>query len=211
MTRLYEWPPTRSNRARWALEELGMAYESELVDMPAGEQNSPAYRAVHPLGVVPALATDGYTMFESVAITMQLIDEHPQCGLAPPVASAERAEYYQWSIFAAAELDTSLMLYFDNTMRPPEAMIPPGTPHNAASAEQGRHAFMNRAQVVSDVLATQPYMLGDQFSGADIAVGHSCFMATFMNLLEEFPQLVAYYKRLSARPAHQRTYAQPTG
>ena len=64
MIELCEWPPTRSQRAKWALEELGIAYSSRMINMPEGEQDSDAYRAVHPLGVVPALVTDSYTMFE---------------------------------------------------------------------------------------------------------------------------------------------------
>ena len=72
MTELYEFQPTRSQRAKWALEELGIDYESHIVDLQEGQQDSDAYRAVHPLGVVPALKTDNYTIFESVAIVLQL-------------------------------------------------------------------------------------------------------------------------------------------
>ena len=78
MTKLYEWPPTRSQRAKWALKELGIEYSSHMINLMAGQQNSDAYRAIHPLGVVPALQTDAYTIFESVAIVLQLIDEHPE-------------------------------------------------------------------------------------------------------------------------------------
>lgn len=91
MTTLYEWPPTRSQCAEWILDELGVAYSSERVGMMAGQQNSAAYRYIHPLGVVPALKTYRYTMFESVAIVMQLIDGHPENGLAPAPGSPERA------------------------------------------------------------------------------------------------------------------------
>ena len=71
MYQLYEFPPTRSQRAKWALEELGLAYSSQMVDLPGGQQDSEAYRAIHPLGVVPALQTDAYRIFESGAIVMQ--------------------------------------------------------------------------------------------------------------------------------------------
>ena len=87
MIELYEWPPTRSQRAKWALEELGIEYSSHLVKLPEGRQNSDAYRAIHPLGAVPALKTDNYTIFESVAIVLQLIDEHPEKNLAPAVGT----------------------------------------------------------------------------------------------------------------------------
>ena len=96
MTELYEWPPVRSQRAKWALEELEVAYANRLIDLQKGQQDSAAYRAVHPLGVVPALKTDTYTIFESVAIVLQLIDEYPEKRLAPAVGTAARAYYYQW-------------------------------------------------------------------------------------------------------------------
>ena len=95
---LYKIPPTRSQRAKWALEELGIEYSSHIINAHEEQQKSAAYRAIHPLGVVPALQTDTYTMFESVAIVLQLIDEHPEKNLAPAVGTPERAHYYQWSV-----------------------------------------------------------------------------------------------------------------
>ena len=163
MIELCEWPPTRSQRAKWALEELGIAYSSRMINMPEGEQDSDAYRAVHPLGVVPALVTDSYTMFESVAIVLQLIDEHPEIKLAPAVGTAQRATYYQWSVFACAELDPPIMMFFDNSMRPLEHMRPPGTPHDAKLAERGRSDFAIRAGILSTALSERDYLLGSEF------------------------------------------------
>lgn len=204
---LFEQPPTRSQRAKWAMEELGFAYVSRPVDLTKGEQDGAAYRAVHPLGVVPAIRTGAYTMFESVAIVLQLIDERPEAGLAPAPGAPERAAYYQWCVFAAAEVDAALMAYFDNAMRPPEGMRPPGAKHEPRLAEKGRFDFAVRAKILSDALADRDHIAGERFTGADIVVGHSCFMATHMGLLGDFPVLQRYYERLSRRPAHQRAYA----
>ncbi len=206
MTVLYEFPPTRSNRAKWALEELDISYDGETVDLMKGEQNEDTYRAIQPLGVVPALKTDSYTMFESAAIVMQLIDEQADQGLAPKPGSAERAHYYQWALFATGEIDPAIMMVFDNTMRPLEAMNPPGTQHDPNMAEKGRHDFAIRAAILSDELEGQDYLLGNSFSGADIIVGHSCFMAVFVGLLDDFPVLQSYCERLKERPANQRVY-----
>ncbi len=207
MMELYEWPPVRSQRARWALEELGVEYSSHLVDMTQGQQNTEAYRAIHPLGVVPALKTDGYTMFESVAIVLQLIDEHPEKNLAPAVGTSERAAYYQWSVFACAEMDPPVMMFFDNTMRPLEHMHPPGTQHDAGLAERGRNDFATRADILSKALKNRDHLLESGFSGADILIGHSCFMATHIGLpVSDHPTLEAYYGRLQQRPAYQRAY-----
>jgi len=206
MPELYEWPPVRSQRAKWALEELGVAYESRLVDLTEGQQDSEAYRAIHPLGVVPALKTERYTIFESVAIVLQLIDEHPEKKLAPAVGTPERACYYQWSVFACAELDPPIMMVFDNTMRPLEHMQPPGTPHDARLAARGREDFAVRADALSTALDERDYLLGSEFSGADILVGHSCFMATHTGLIGDYPVLESYYGRLQQRPGYQRAY-----
>jgi len=206
MPELYEYPPTRSQRAKWALEELGVDYSSHVVQLIEGEQNLDEYRAIHPLGVVPALRTDDYTIFESVAIVLQLIDEHPERKLAPAVGTPERATYYQWCVFAGAEVDPAVMMFFDNTMRPLEAMRPPGTPHDAGLAERGRRDFAVRADILSAALSDRDYLVGSAFSGADIVVGHSCFMATVTGLIGDFPVLEAYYARLQQRPGHRRAY-----
>ncbi len=97
-------------------------------------------------------------------------------------------------------------MFFDNTMRPLEAMRPPGTRHDAKLAERGRNEFAIRANVLSKVLSDRDYILGSKFSGADILVGHSCFMATFTGLIGDYPILEAYYGRLRQRPGHQRAY-----
>ena len=206
MTELYEFPPTRSQRAKWVLEVLGIKYSSHIINLAEGQQNSDAYRAIHPLGVVPALKTNNYTIFESVAIVLQLIDEHPEKNLAPAVGTPERANYYQWSVFACAELDPPIMMFFDNTMRPLAAMRPPGTQHDAKLAARGRSDFAIRAKILSKELSDRDYISGSSFSGADILVGHSCFMATRTGLIGDYPVLEAYYERLQQRPGHQRAY-----
>ena len=203
---LYEWPPLRSQRVKWALEELAVPYESRLVNMMDREQDGDAYRAIHPLGVVPALKTGSYTMLESVAIVLQLIDEHPESGLAPAIGTPERAAYYQWCVFAGTEFDPAVMTYFDNTMRPLEHMRPAGRQHDETLAGYGRDDFTLRADMLSAALDGRDYLLGADFSGADIMVGHSCFMATVTGLIVGHPVLKSYLARLQQRPAYRRAY-----
>ena len=200
MIDLYEFPPTRSQRAKWVLEELELAYQSHIIDLPKGQQNSDAYRAINPLGVVPAIKSENYSLFESVAIVMQLLDEYPEKKLAPEAGSVARAHYYQWCVFAGSELDPAIMMVFNNTMRP-------DVEHDPKLAALGRNDFKIRADVLSGHLGQQDYMLGAEFSGADILIGHSCFMATHIGMIADFPVLEAYYKTLQTRPAYQRAYA----
>ena len=160
------------------------------------------------MGVVPALETDSYRIYESVAIVLQLIDEHPEAGLAPPLGSPERAYYYQWSVFACSELDPAIMMVFDNAMRPLEHMRPPGTPQDPKLVEKGRHDFGLRAEILTRALSGRDYLLGSNFTGADILIGHSCFMANFTGLIGDYPILQDYYARLQQRPAHRRAYGE---
>ncbi|MBT5048006.1 MAG: glutathione S-transferase family protein, partial [Rhodospirillaceae bacterium] len=81
-----------------------------------------------------------------------------------------------------------------------------GAKYDPGLAERGRCDFALRADILSTVLGDRDFLLGANFSGADILVGHSCFMARFMDLLADFPVLAAYYDRLRQRPAHQRAY-----
>jgi len=203
---LFEFPPTRSNRTKWALEELGVDYTSHVVSLPNGENNAANYKAIHPLGVVPAYRTATFTMFESVAIVLQLLDEHPAAGLAPAIGSPERAAYYQWSVFSCCELDPALFDVMKHTMRPLAHMRPAGAQHDSALAERGRSDFAARAQILSAVLGDRDYLLGREFSGADILVGHSCFMAGVTGLIGDYPVLEADHARLQQRPAYQRAY-----
>ena len=105
-----------------------------------------------------------------------------------------------------AEIDPAVMMFFDNTMRPLEAMRPPGTPHDEALAERGRRDFGIRADALSSALEGRDYLVGSSFTGADIVVGHSCFMATVTGLIADYPVLEAYYARLMQRPGHKRAY-----
>ena len=80
-------------------------------------------------------------------------------------------------------------------------MRPPAHRYRSADSD-----FAARATLLSNVLSDRDYLLGSNFSGADILVGHSCFMATLTGLIGDFPALGAYYERLQHRPGHQRAY-----
>jgi glutathione S-transferase len=200
MSELFEFPPTRPNRAKLALLETGVDYDSRVVDLRSGEHHAPVHRQIHPLDAVPVYRSETYTMFESVAIVLQIIDEHPMAGLAPPPGSAERAAYYQWCVFACAELDPALFDVMKHTMHLPE------TECVSAIAERGRAEFSRRADMLSQVLEHQDYLLAGGFSGADIAIGYDCNWAEYTGLLSAHPVLAAYYARLMQRPAFQQVF-----
>lgn len=203
MPKLYEMFPTRSQRAKWILEEIGIDYDSNIVDMRSGDHRKPEYTSVNAMQVVPTLQTDQYKIHESVAVVLQLADEHPEASLAPPVGTADRAMYYQWCVFGSSEMDFPIGLVTQNEMLLPE------NERSESLAKLGRELFSKRSKVLSDAIGKRPFILGDQFSAADIVLGYNCFWSTFTGLLEQFPVLVDYLDRPQNRQAFQRAFSEP--
>lgn len=198
--KLYHFPGTRSNRARWAIHEVGLEVEEVNVDLFKGEQQQEDYQKVNPLGVVPTLIWGEAVIGESAAIVAFLADQHPAKGLAPSIDSVERGQYYHWLIFGPAELDHYLVTISHNTL-----LLPPDArdPQAVVSAQEN---FDKRAEVISATLEKQPYLLGDTFSAADISVGHSIAWAKMIQALDRHPKLRDYLARLEERPAFQAVW-----
>lgn len=108
MLRLYQREGAgRPLRVRWALEEAGADYDYVVMTREEGKGEEHARR--HPLGRVPVLETDEGLLFESAALCLHVADLHPEAGLIPPVGTHERAQLYQWTIFAMTDLEQSLL------------------------------------------------------------------------------------------------------
>ena len=196
--KLYYAPQTRAGRPRWLLEEVGVPYEIVPVDLAQGEHKKPEYMKIHPHGAVPALADGDLVLFESAAICMYLADKYPEKKLAPAVGTPARGLYYQWMIYTMATLEPPVVQIFLNTVMLPEAE------RSAAAVEKGKTQFAEVARVLSNALATRPYILGEQFSAADVMIGGMLGWASMMDLLSDQPTLQAYVKRVTDRPAFQR-------
>ena len=196
--KLYHVPQSRSVRPRWLLEELGVPYETVTLSLSDGSVKTAEYLKTHPHGAVPALEDDGITMFESAAICLYLADKYADKKLAPPVGSKERAAYYQWIVYTMATLEPPVLQVFLNTVQLPEEQ------RSAKVAEEGRKKFKEVAAVLTKALEGKQYLLGDQFTAADVMIGSTIGWASFMGLLEGFPVLQQYVQRLMQRPAYQR-------
>lgn len=190
---LYFVPSTRSTRPRWVLEELGVPYEVVQLDPAKGETKSAEYREIHPLGHVPALKDGEQVLVESAAICMHLADRFPEKGLAPKPGSAERGRYYQWILFAMTTVEPPLVTIFENKIgrrtHPPEAL----------EAAQAR--LKEVAAVVEAALGDNPFILGQDFSAADVVLGATLAWGLRMKVLDGFPRISAYAARLVERPA----------
>jgi glutathione S-transferase len=181
----------RPIRIAWTLEELGEPYELNVVSR---EQSSGAeHRARHPLGRVPVLEDEHGAVFESAAICLHLADLYPQAGLVPALGTHERALVYQWTCFAPAELEPTLIAGWSLANGDPEA------------AAKARKRFLATATAVSDALGEREYLVGDGFTVADVLVGTALAFTAKANMSDLLAaNLASYVERLASREAFQR-------
>ncbi|MCC7273165.1 MAG: glutathione S-transferase [Alphaproteobacteria bacterium] len=189
---LYHIPQSRSLTALWMLEELGLPYRVRKLDLAAAEQRGAAYLKINPSGKVPALADGPMVVTERGAICMHLADRYAPGRLAPIVVDPRRAEYLSWMFYAAGVLEPLLTLAFLRIEMP----APPG------ALAWGDWTTMTA--VVRDAVAHREFLLGNQFSAADIMVGSMLAWALGTGVMEREGPTAAYVERLAARPARQR-------
>jgi len=197
MLTLYHSPMARSARIYWLLEELGIPYELKRVDFIQPER---PFSQSTPTGKIPTLADGDVTLFESGAILEWILERHGGGRLAPPLGSPARARFLQWIHFAESTAFTGLGNIAWHRLRRKDADELP-----AAMADYATWATA-ALDVVEDALAGGPYLLGDEFSGADVMVGYSVQIAQWFGLVgAAHPRVTSYLERLSARPAFQKT------
>jgi glutathione S-transferase len=188
---LYEYGPSRSKQARWALLECGLEFKSV---SGIGILHSEELIKVNPMGKVPAVVINGEPLFEAAAICTYLADLAPEKGLIAPSGSRERALHMQWVSFALTEMEAYLWSNARNTfVLPKEQRI-------TALIEQNNAAFLHAASVLEKVLAENDYLVGQRFSVTDILVGFTLNWGKGAKLLETFPNLQKYLERLKQRP-----------
>lgn len=104
---LYHIPDYASTIVHLALEELGVPFEIHPLDFDAGDLASPAFRAVNPLGLIPAMQTPQGPVFETAAILLWLVDTHGKLG--PRHGEAGREAFLSWLFFTANTLHPAMM------------------------------------------------------------------------------------------------------
>ena len=192
--KLYWCPKTRAIRALWMLEELGVPYERVLVDIrnPAAKADQ-AFRAVSPMGKVPALEDGAARLWDSGAICAYLADQYPKAGLAPSIGSADRAAYLQWLLYTNSVIEPAMGEKFSNAP--------------ASAAAHGWGSFELMLGVLREALPRDPWILGERFSAADVLLGTACRFMRQFKILDNEPVLSGYADRCMARPALQRAMA----
>ena len=208
MIRIHHATLTRSIRIVWLLEELGLEYELVSVSFsPPGTvggvraERSPEHVAVSPMGKVPAIQDGKINMFESGAILEYLIERYGR-HLAPQGNSPLRPAYLQWVHFTEATLQRQLDYVFSNEHARPESERVP------SAAVEARELATNALALVEAALDPGPFILGADFSGADIMLGYTLLSAKHLGVLTpEFPNANRYLNLLVTRPALLKSIA----
>jgi len=193
---LYTNPMSRGRIARWMLEEVGQTYRTELLEYGTS-MKSAEYLSVNPMGKVPAVAHRGMVVTEAAAICAYLADAFPQAQLAPPHGHPLRGLYYRWMFFAAGPLETAITANSLGLLAP------------ADKAAMVGYGSFDQAVDALEVAVTSggPYLLGTQFTAADVYVGSQVLWGLMLKTLPERPAFVEYGQRLRAREAYQRAAA----
>ena len=198
MMQLYWCPRTRSATALWLMEETGQPYERVPIDISTGAQKQADYLAINPMGKVPALRDGEVTLAENAAICAYVAERYPDAKLSPPPGDPLRAKYLYWLFFGPGCVEPAMVQVATKIEMNPVA------------------AGWGDAQLVFDVLdaalTNGPWILGENFSAADIVIGSGLnFAIRLFKMVPTRPSFDRYLDACSARPAFQRAGALAAG
>lgn len=184
---LYTNPMSRGRIARWMLEEVGVPYRAEILQFGTTMKDD-AYKAINPMGKVPAVSHGGKVVTECAAICAYLADAFPEAGLAPP--PAERADYYRWLFFGAGPVEAAVSnraLGFE-VAPDRERMI-------------GYGSFAHVMDTLEKAVQANPYIAGDKFTAADVYIGAQIGWGMQFGTMEKRPAFQQYFARVANREA----------
>ena len=192
----YTHPQSRGRIVRWMLEEVGEPYDTVLLDYGSA-MKAPSYRAVNPMGKVPAIRHGDTVVTETAAICAYLADAFPAAGLAPAPRTRERGPYYRWLFFAAGPLEAAAI------NRAVGVVVPPGYESKMGYGTYGETLDALEGAVVM----ANPWLLGAVFTAADVYVGSHLMFGTRFGTIPRRAAFDAYMAGLEARPAYGRAVA----
>ena len=199
MLKLYGGALSRASIVQWYLEELQIPYEYENLDMQAQAHKQPEFLAINPIGRVPAIVEGDFQLWESGAILLYLAEKYGN--ISSDLES--RAITTQWVLFGNSTLSSAILVKDNMAREAPELL-----------------------SAVDKILASQPFLLGDRFSVADVAVGSIlAYIPIMLKMdvsaypevvnetkqlmskldLNSYPAVLNYITQLSQRPAFQKS------
>ncbi len=180
--------PSRSNGTLDLLEALGADYTLQRLDLKAGDNLSPAFLALNPMGKVPAIVHDGVLVTEQVAIYQYLAELYPEADLAPAIGSPQRGPFLRWLAFYGSCFEPAMV---DKAMK-------------REPAPRGMSPYVDAEtvlQVVEAQLARDDYFLGPEPSAVDFLWGSALGWMSSFGVMQPGPATAAYIARMAAHPA----------
>lgn len=191
----YHNPQSRAAMVHWMLEEVGADYQIRPIDFQKGDNRTPEFLAINPMGKIPTIVVDGGVVItEAPAIIAWLADAFPAAGLAPTPGSPERGTYYRWLFFGGSCIEPALV---DHMFKRP----PPESP-----AALGWGSYDKVVDTLEGALRPSPFLLGDAFTAADLYIAAELYWAGQFGAarIKESKVIADYVARCTRRPAFQR-------
>ena len=200
MIKLYHCPDARSFRALWALEELGLPYELELMPFPP-RARMPGYRDLNPLGTVPVMFDGEHRMTESAAMGHYLGAKYGPTDLVVEPSEPAFADYLNFLHMGEATLTFPQTIVLRYTrLEPPERRA-------TQAADDYRKWFLARLKAASQMTG-EHFVCADRFTMADISVAYALLLAQTLGMADEFPEKMAtYWRSMQARDGFKRAKA----
>lgn len=200
MLKIYGQKASRALRCLWLLEELQVPYEHIPLNQNTGETRTPEYLAINPSGKIPALDHDGFVLTETVAINEYLANTYPNDLL--PRDKQGQARLHQWTSWALTEVEPNLVSIFKEGRKPREQQDP-------ARVEYWRNEALRALRTVLETqLAGRPYLLGGEFTLADLNVAAILSPIAMIGIdIGALPHTDSWLKRCLGRDACKRAHA----
>jgi glutathione S-transferase len=189
---LFHAAPSRSSIVHWMLEEVGEPYDIRLLSLKKGENRAADYLKVNPMGKVPALKHGDTVITEAAAICAYLADAFPQAKLNVPLGDPRRGPYLKWLFFGPSCVEPAII---DHLF--PRKDVPP-------RGALGYGDYDTVLDVLAEAVRGGPYLMGEQFTAADVVIGSGLRWGMMFKGLPERAEFVAYTGHVAARPAAKR-------
>ncbi len=187
--KLHHHPFSRAAGTVWALEEVGEPYELVFVDLLKGAHKVSGFTKTNPMGKLPTLVDGDLIVTEAAAIAIYLADRYSSGKLAPKLDDPRRGTFLRWSFYAPS-------------------VIEPGCAAHASKWEFRPSSVgwgtWNEMTSTIDSALTDDYLLGNEFSMADVIFGGTLRYMTMFKMLDASPAIAKYLERVTARPAFKR-------
>jgi len=197
MVKLYGSSISRAGRSLWALEEAGVKFEQVTV----GETRKPEFLRINPNGHVPTLDDNGTIIWESMAINLYVAEKYGKAPLWPSSVEGHGA-CYQWSLWSMTEVETPMIDIFQHRI------MLAADKRDEKVALAGIEKLKAPLKVLEDQLQKSEYLLGKEFTIADLNVASVLSIAQFIQLdLSPTPTAQKWLQKCLGRPANQRVSA----